>query len=591
MHLKRLWLFRRYFAPHKVHLSFLAFLMLVTTLTEGLGVGLLYPLLEFVQLGGDYAAHGASAKPVALVLGFLGLQTTFGSFMGVIFFVVASALALRHALWVLSASIFNPLAQKLRDEAFDSILHSHLSHFYSSSSGALINSIEGEADYVAQAFSLLVLSATHAVSVVVYTALILFVSWKLTAVVVALGALRYLASGIFIRRINVAGEENRLQRLALKSHLIGVHQGIDVIKSSGAEDRELRRFVALSGRMRENSFEISRVNAESALAEGLLGDILLCAVIFLAISAFHLPAAALLSFLFVNTRIVPKITAINAGRIQIAEYLSKVVELPKILFGAGLPKIRWGTREKAALKDRVVFENVGFSYPEADRPSLQGISLEIPRGATIALVGESGSGKSTLARLLLRLFDPSSGRILVDGIPLPELRGEDWTRLVSVVGQDAYIFDDTLENNVKYGVDSCTDAQFREALRRAKADDFVAAMPEREKTPLGERGVKLSGGQRQRIAIARAFLRDSPLLILDEATSAMDAVTESQIQDALAELAKDRTLLVIAHRFTTIRGADRIAVLEHGRVAETGTHAELLGRGGLYRRYHDLQVC
>jgi ABC-type multidrug transport system fused ATPase/permease subunit len=178
----------------------------------------------------------------------------------------------------------------------------------------------------------------------------------------------------------------------------------------------------------------------------------------------------------------------------------------------------------------------------------------------------------------------------VDGIPLPELRREDWTRLIGVVSQDTFIFDDTLENNIRYGAPNCTDEQFREALKRARAEEFVARLPAKEKTELGERGVRLSGGQRQRVAIARAFLRDAPILILDEATSAMDSVTERLIQEAMTELSRDRAMLVIAHRLGTVRDADRILVLDHGRAAESGTHEELLAReGGLYRRFHELQ--
>jgi len=583
--------FRGYLAPYRRRLGALVGLVLLTTATEGLGVGLLYPLIEYIQMGDAYLARGASSAALVRVLGALGLTPSIGVFMGLIFTVIAASLVLRFALWMCSAWIFNPLAQALREDGFREVLDSHLFYFYSNSSGALINTLEAEPDYLAQSFNLLILSLTHAVSITLYVLLLLFVSWRLTLIVAALGLTRYLVSGLFIRRINAVGSEYGELRTRMKGYLIGIHQGIDVVKSCGTEEREKSLFHTTSERITANAVAGSRVNAESSLAEGLLGDSLLCLLVFIAVSLLHLPMAALLSFLFVNSRIIPKITAVNAGRIQIGEYLFRVKLLPEVLFGKGLPRIRWGARPKESLEDCIRFEDVSFSYPGGDLPSLDGISLCLKKRGTLALVGESGSGKSTLARLLLRLFEPSHGRITVDGLPLEEIRRKDWTRLISVVSQDTFIFDDTVENNIRYGVDSCTEAEFRQAVRLANAEEFIEAMPEKEKTRLGERGVKLSGGQRQRISIARAFLRDSPILILDEATSAMDAVTEKLIQDALNALAKERTLLVIAHRFTTIRHADEIVVLDKGRIAESGTHSELVAGAGLYRKFHDLQVC
>ena len=230
------------------------------------------------------------------------------------------------------------------------------------------------------------------------------------------------------------------------------------------------------------------------------------------------------------------------------------------------------------------FEAASFTYPGAHRPALRGVGLAIPAGATLALVGPSGAGKTTLANLLLRFWDPSVGRILMDGVDLREFELDHLRRRISLVSQDTYLFNDTLRANVALARPDADEGSVRRAVERAALADFVDSLPEGLDTPVGERGVQLSGGQRQRVAIARAFLKNAPTLVLDEATSHLDAVSEAQVRAALDALMRDRTTIVIAHRLSTVRNADLLAVLDQGRVVETGSHAELLARGGLYAR-------
>jgi ATP-binding cassette, subfamily B, bacterial len=230
------------------------------------------------------------------------------------------------------------------------------------------------------------------------------------------------------------------------------------------------------------------------------------------------------------------------------------------------------------------FEVVSFSYPGARRPALDNIGLDISAGSTLALVGPSGAGKTTVANLLLRFWDPSAGRILIDGVDLREFELDHLRARISLVSQDTYLFNDTLGANVALARPEADEAAIGRALEQAALAEFVDGLPEGLDTIVGERGVQLSGGQRQRVAIARAFLKNAPTLILDEATSHLDAVSEAQVRGALDALMRDRTTIVIAHRLSTVRDADRLAVLDNGHLVETGTHAELLTRGGLYTR-------
>jgi ABC-type multidrug transport system fused ATPase/permease subunit len=497
---------------------------------------------------------------------------------------------IKYGVSVVSAGVYEPLMKDLREEAFSRVIGSHLSHFTAGSSAELVQLIENEVDYVGNAVTFAATIAAAVLSIAVYGSVALYVSWRLTLAVAVLGGLRYAISGAFVKKIHAQGLEHGVLRTRLKSLLTAIHQGIDVIKTFGTEDQERARFAGYARGIERNGLALAEIVARNAFFEGLLGDGLLCVVVYYAVSMLSVEGGTLLGFMFIVTRIIPKVTAINAGRVYMAQFLSRMDLLPKVLAPSGLPTMSWGSKKKETFDDRVVFENATFRYPQSSGNSLSDVSLSLGRREMLAVVGGSGAGKTTLARLLLRLFDPTSGRILVDGTPLPELRREDWTRLVSVVSQDTFIFDDTLENNIRYGAPGCTDAQFRDALKRARAEEFVERLPNKEKTELGERGVRLSGGQRQRVAIARAFLRNSPILILDEATSAMDSVTERLIQDAMTELSRDRAMLVIAHRLATVRGANRIIVLDQGRVAESGTHDTLISKeGGLYRRFHELQ--
>jgi subfamily B ATP-binding cassette protein MsbA len=245
----------------------------------------------------------------------------------------------------------------------------------------------------------------------------------------------------------------------------------------------------------------------------------------------------------------------------------------------------------APLKHEIELRSVSFGYDNEERPVLRDVNLRVRAGTMVALVGESGGGKSTLTKLLPRFHDPSSGSVLWDGVDLRDVKLLSLRRQIALVTQETVLFNDTVRHNIAYGKPDATDAEIQEAAKIALAHDFIREMPDGYDTIVGERGIFLSGGQRQRLAIARAILVNAPVLVLDEATSALDAESERLVQRAIANLVRNRTTIVIAHRLSTVRRADVIVVMEAGRIIETGTHTELLARGGKYQKLYELQFA
>ncbi|HEV7455822.1 MAG TPA: ABC transporter ATP-binding protein [Roseococcus sp.] len=364
--------------------------------------------------------------------------------------------------------------------------------------------------------------------------------------------------------------------------------GIRVVKAFGREAHERALFEADNAKYRDTKLEAYRIMAVSQTLN-YLGMRLVQVVVMLAgavlIVRGELTIGDFVAFLLLVGVFYRPLDKINA---VIETYPKGIAGFRSFLdLMATEPDItdRPGAQDVGKLRGEVRFEGVHFGYAP-DRPLLRGLDLHIPAGRTVALVGPSGAGKTTICSLLPRFYEVTGGRITIDGTDIRDMTQESLRGNIGIVQQDVFLFAGTLRENIAYGRLGATEAEIRDAARRARLDDVIADLPLGLDTVIGERGVKLSGGQKQRLAIARIFLKNPPILILDEATSALDTVTEAAIQGALAELAAGRTTLVIAHRLGTIRNADRIIVVTEQGIVEEGTHAELVAAGGVYQRLH-----
>ena len=365
----------------------------------------------------------------------------------------------------------------------------------------------------------------------------------------------------------------------------------ETVKYFGAEGREAERYDRSMARYERASTQTYTSLAVLNAGQAVIFSLGMAFVMVLAARDVMAGRATLGSFVLVNAMLIQLYMPLNfIGMIyrEIKQALIDIDDMFRIL--SRNPEIEDlpGAPDLVVSGGEVRFEDVHFGYiPE--RPILKGVSFAVPAGRTIAIVGPSGAGKSTISRLLFRFYEPTSGRILIDGQEIAEVRQASLRAALGMVPQDTVLFNDTIGYNIRYGRWDASEAEVEEAARLAQIDRFIAALPEGYETPVGERGLKLSGGEKQRVAIARTILKGPPILVLDEATSALDSFTEREIQDALERVSEGRTTLVIAHRLSTIVGADEIIVLDRGIVAERGTHTALLAQNGIYAAMWDRQ--
>ncbi len=573
----------------------------LASLLDGFTIVILIPLLK--RLFGTAGALESQARSTRLeefverILEPVLQGTTVGQAAWRIVLILTLGLllknAMRYAYSQIVVAMQEGLVCDLRSRLFDHLLKLDIGFFQRTRVGQLVAGIITEVDQTKTAVTATLASFFQNLVMIIISLVVLSnISWQLTVLTLLTAPILIIGVQTLIRRLRRHSRARADERAEITANATERLGAVKLIRAYGREGDEIRRFTNQADSYRKKVLRTQRFSSLTSPVSEMFGGLVLILIIWAGtVPELHggtTPSPeALIVFLALALRMMSPIKSMSQFPAAMAVALASAERVFALLDTPPAEEEPPGLR-MASFEREITFERVSFRYGD-DPEVLRDISFTVPKGRVVAMVGPSGAGKTTLVDLLPRFHDPTAGRILLDGVPITAVSRRSLRALIGVVSQETVLLNDTVRANIAYGRPNATAAEVARAAEAANAADFIAALADGYETRLGERGTRLSGGQRQRIAIARALLRDPPILILDEATSALDTESERLVQQAIERLMHERTVLVIAHRLGTIRHADEIIVLDDGRIVGRGSHAELFRQGGLYRRLYEMQ--
>ncbi|MCA6016574.1 ABC transporter ATP-binding protein [Bacteroides thetaiotaomicron] len=604
-------LMRRFVSPYKKYIGWAILLNILSAVFNVFSFTLLIPILDILFKTGEnnkvyeYMEWGtAGFKDVAINNFYYYVSqmiqdngpTTALIFLGLF---LALMTLFKTSCYFASSAVMIPLrtgvVRDIRIMVYAKVMRLPMGFFSEERKGDIIARMSGDVGEVENSItSSLDMLIKSPIMIILYFITLIATSWKLTLfTVLVLPAMGWLMGkvGRKLKRQSLEAQGKWSDTMSQLEETLG---GLRIIKAFIAEDRMIDRFTRCSNELRD---AVNKVAMRQALAHPMsefLGTILIVSVLWFggALILGHnssLTAPTFIFYMVILYSVINPLKDFAKAGYNIPKGLASMERVDKILKAENNIKEIPNPKPLTGMNDRIEFKDISFSY-DGKREVLKHVNLTVPKGKTVALVGQSGSGKSTLVDLLPRYHDVQGGDITIDGTSIKDVRIADLRSLIGNVNQEAILFNDTFFNNIAFGVENATMEQVVEAAKIANAHDFIMEKPEGYNTNIGDRGGKLSGGQRQRVSIARAILKNPPILILDEATSALDTESERLVQEALERLMKTRTTIAIAHRLSTIKNADEICVLYEGEIVERGRHEELLELDGYYKRLNDMQA-